>query len=84
MIVTYHIGIQVDSYDEVETCVPAVDHFVLPMLYKWTLILSARETFADEFSFKSDTFLYGEAVVVFWEAGLALLVDHEHELDHPK
>ena len=40
------------------------------------LILCTWEAFTDKFTFESDTLLHWEAIIVLWEAGLPLLVDH--------
>ena len=46
------------------------------------LAFCAGETLTDKFSFKRDLLLHREAIIVFGDARLALLVDHQNKLDH--
>ena len=77
-----HVVIDVNSYDKVQRCIPPVNHFVLPMLKEGALVLRARQTLADKFALESDPFLHAKAIIIFAEASLPLLVDHQYELYH--
>jgi hypothetical protein len=46
------------------------------------LAFCAWETLTDQFSFECDLLLYREAIIVFGDTRLALLVDHQDKLDH--
>ena len=73
---TYNIRLDVHCYDKVQTRISAVNYFVLPMLHKGTLVLSAREALTDKLTLECNPLLNRKAVVVFREARLALLVYH--------
>ena len=77
-----HVVVDVDTDDEVQRCVAPVNHFILPMLEEGALVLGAGETLADELSFECDALLHAKTIIVLAEPRLALLVDHQDELDH--
>ena len=72
----------VDADDEVEGGVASVDDFVAAVFEEAALIFIPGETLPDEFALEGESFLDGEEGEVLGESGLALLVDHEDEVDH--
>jgi len=54
------------------------------LIYCAYLILTARETLPNQFALESNALLDCKTIKVFAKASLALLVDHECKLDHPK
>lgn len=72
-----YLFLEIESHDEVETGVAAVDDFVATILNERAEGLIAAETFSDQFSFECGTFFDGHLVVVFGEASLSLFIDHE-------
>ena len=91
-MITYDVFIVIYPDDEVQRSVSTVKHFVLSVFKKRALFIvnikcpylafCARETLTDEFSFERDLLLDREAIIVFGDACLALLVDHQNKLDH--
>ena len=52
------------------------------MFKEAALVLGPAETLPYELALERDSLAHREGVEVLGEPGLALLVDHEHELDH--
>ena len=77
-----HLGLHVAANDEVEGCVAPIGDLELAMLDEGALVLSPRKALAYEFAFEGDALLHSEAIIVLGEAGLPLLVHHQHELYH--
>ena len=52
------------------------------MLNEGALILGPGQTLAYQFTLEGDPLLDREAIIVLGEAGLSLLVHHQHKLNH--
>ena len=52
------------------------------MLNEGALILGPGQTLAYQFALEGDPLLDREAIIVLGEAGLSLLVHHQHKLNH--
>ena len=74
-------AVLVDADDEEERRVPSVYDFVASVFDEGALELGSRQTGADDLGFQRDALGHGQPLVVGGEARLALLVDHEDELD---
>jgi len=68
--------------DKEKARVLSVDHFVPAVLHKVALVFRARKALADDLGLQREPLLDAHPLVVARQAGLALLVHHQHELDH--
>ena len=74
--------VDVQADDKVERGVAPVDDFVLAVVEEGALVFCPGKALANQFSFERDALLHREAIIVFGQTRLPLLVHHQNELDH--
>ena len=65
LIITYNVFFDIDTNNEVQRGISAVNNFVLSVFEEGALIRRATETLSNQLAFKGYSFLDGEGVVVF-------------------
>lgn len=75
--------LQVETHDEIQAGIAAVNHFVPAILDEGTKRLISRQTLTHQLPLQRRPLLYSHFVVVLGQSCLALLVHHQQELYHP-
>ena len=65
LVITYNVFFDIDTNNEVQRGISAVNNFVLSVFEEGALVRRATETLSNQLAFKGDALLDREGVVVF-------------------